>query len=177
MSLDAIKRLRELTSVGINECKNALGESGGDFDKALEILRRRGIQVAEKRGGRTASQGLVDAYVHFGGNLGALVEINCETDFVARTDVFKKFTRDVAMQVAAANPKYIKREDVPASELEGLKNADDYIKQVCLFEQSFVKDSKLTMSDYLRDVIAQTGENVVIRRFTRFSLGTGDEPR
>lgn len=175
MSLDEIKRLRELTSVGINDCKKALSESAGDFNKALGLLRKRGIQIMEKKSGRTASQGLVDAYIHFGGNLGVLVEVNCETDFVARTEVFKKFVKDVAMQVAACQPKYIKREDVPEQELEGVKSRDDFFKENCLLDQSFVRDAKLTMLDYLRDVISQTGENVSVRRFVRFSLGVDNE--
>lgn len=109
MSLMEVKRLRETTSLGINDCKKALEEAEGDFDKALQSLKKKGIQVAKKKGGRVASQGLIEAYVHFAGNLGAIVEVNCETDFVARTDIFKKFVKDIAMQVVAANPKYIKK--------------------------------------------------------------------
>ena len=171
MGLADIKRLRELTSLGINDCKKALAEAEGDFDEALKILRKKNIQILEKRGARAASQGLIDAYVHFGGNLGVLVEVNCETDFVARTEVFKKFVKDVAMQIAAAKPGYIKKEDMPASELEGQDNPDDYIRQSCLLEQPFIKDTKISVGDFLRDVVSQTGENVVIRRFVHFSLG------
>jgi len=171
MSLDTIKKLREMTSIGINECRKALGDANGDFDKALKALRERGANVMEKRSGRTVSQGLIESYIHFSGNLGALVEVNCETDFVARTEVFKKFAKDVAMQVAACGAKYMKKDDVPVEVLAKAENADEYKKQFCLMEQSFVKDSKLTVAAYLQDVISQTGENVVIRRFTRFALG------
>ena len=160
-----------MTSVGINDCRKALGDANGDFDKALKALRERGVNVMEKRSGRIASQGLIESYIHFSGNLGALVEVNCETDFVARTEVFKKFAKDVAMQIAACGAKYLKKEDVPAEALAKAENADEYKKQFCLMEQPFVKDSKLTMAAYLQDVISQTGENVVIRRFNRFSLG------
>jgi elongation factor Ts len=171
MSLDTIKKLRELTSVGINECKKALGDAGGDFDKALKALKERGAQIMEKKGSRVASQGLIDSYIHFSGNLGAMVEVNCETDFVARTEVFKQFVKDIAMQVAAIGPKYIKKADVPQEVLAKCESPEDYVKQYCLMEQAFVKDSKLSIADYLRDVISKTGENVVIRRFTRFALG------
>jgi elongation factor Ts len=171
MDLGQIKKLREVTFVGIKDCKKALIEAKGDFDKALQILRAKGIQVSEKKKSRQTSQGIIDAYVHFGGNLGALVEVNCETDFVARTDVFKKFVKDIAMQVAASAPKYIKREDIPAQELEGMKDVDKYVKEICLLNQIFIKDSKITIDEYLKDVISKTGENVVIRRFTRFALG------
>ena len=171
MSLDTIKRLREMTSVGINECCKALSDADGDFDKALKALRERGASIMEKKSGRIASQGLIESYIHFSGNLGALVEVNCETDFVARTEIFKKFAKDVAMQVAACGAKYLKKEDVPAEALAKAENADEYKKQFCLMEQPFVKDTRLTMAGYLQNVVAQIGENVVIRRFTRFSLG------
>lgn len=174
MGLSDIKKLRELTSLGINDCKKALSESKGDFDKALKILKSKGIQMLEKRSSRTTGQGRIDSYVHFGGNLATLVEVNCETDFVARTDVFKKFAKDIAMQVAAANPEHIAKEDIPKDVLESAKNKDEYIKQYCLLEQTFIKDSKLSVGDYLRDTVSQTGENIVIRRFVRFSLGEAD---
>jgi elongation factor Ts len=165
-----IKKLRELTSLGINECRKALEEARGDFDKALNILRNRGIQVMESKKDRRASQGLIDSYVHFGGNLGALVEINCETDFVARTEVFKKFVKDIAMQVAATNPKYIKRQDIPQEELAKIEDPDGYASENCLLEQLFIKDNTFTVGNYLQQVVSQTGENIIIRRFCRFSL-------
>lgn len=171
MSLADIKKLRELTSLGINDCKKALSQAKGDFDKALKILKNKGIQMLEKKSSRKTSQGLIDSYVHFGGNLGALVEVNCETDFVARTQVFKQFVKDVAMQVAATNPQYIKKEDVPSKVLEKEQNRDEYLRQSCLLEQLFIKNNKITVGDYLRDVVSQTGENIVIKRFVRFSLG------
>ncbi len=171
MSLEKIKQLRELTSLGIAECKKALVESNGDFDKALKILRQRGVEVIEKKKGRMTSQGLIEAYVHFGGNLGALVEVNCETDFVARTDAFKKFVKDIAMHIAASNPRYLKREDIPEEEKAKIENIDEYAKENCLMEQVFVKDSSKTIEDYLKEIISQTGENIVIKRFCRFYLG------
>ncbi|MBU1121311.1 MAG: elongation factor Ts [Candidatus Omnitrophota bacterium] len=171
MSLDKIKKLRETTFLGINDCKQALVQAEGDFNKALEVLRKKGIQVSDKKKSRETSQGLIDSYVHFGGNLGTLVEVNCETDFVARTEVFKKFVKDISMQIAAATPKYINREDIPPAELEGVEDVDKYVKDNCLIFQPFIKDSKLTIKDYLQDVIAKTGENIVIRRFVRFAIG------
>ncbi|MBN3039825.1 MAG: elongation factor Ts [Candidatus Omnitrophica bacterium] len=171
MSLSDIKKLREMTSLGINECKKALAESKGDFDKALQILKDKGAAVLAKKSSRSASQGLIDSYVHFGGNLGALVEVNCETDFVARTDVFKKFVKDVAMQVAAASPEYISKDDIPADVLQSNESPDDFMKQHCLIEQPFIKDNKMTIGDYLREVVSQSGENIVIRRFVRFGVG------
>lgn len=171
MALSDIKKLREMTSLGINDCKKALKESKGNFDEALKILKSKGIQMLAKRGERKASQGLVESYVHFGGNIGTLVEVNCETDFVARTEVFKKFAKDVAMQIAASAPEYIKKEDVPKEVLSKAKNAADYVKQYCLMSQPFIKNNKISLEEYLQDVVSQTGENVVIRRFTRFSLG------
>ena len=176
MSLETIKKLREMTSVGINECRKALGEANGDFDKALKALRERGASIMEKKSGRTASQGLIESYIHFSGNLGAIVEVNCETDFVARTEVFRKFAKDVAMQVAACGAKYIKKEEVPDQALAKAENAEEYKKQFCLLEQPFVKDTKLTVGGYLQNVVAQTGENVVIKRFVRFALGGNNDP-
>ena len=175
MGLSDIKKLRGLTSLGINDCKKALSESEGDFDKALKILKSKGAQMLEKKGSRMTGQGVIDSYVHFGGNLAALVEVNCETDFVARTDLFKKFVKDIAMQVAAANPEHVAKEDISEDVLKDVKNKDEYIKQYCLLEQAFIKNSKLLVGDYLRDTVSQTGENIVIKRFVRFSLGESDE--
>ena len=175
MVLASIKKLREITSLGVNDCKQALSEANGDFDKALKILKNKGIQMLEKKGARATRQGLIESYIHFGGNLGALVEVNCETDFVARTEIFKKFVKDVAMQVVAAKPEYIKKEDIDEKILKEVKNVDEYIKQYCLLEQSFIKDSKQTVADCLRDIVSKTGENVVIKKFIRFSLGEDNE--
>ena len=173
--LAQIKKLRDMTLQGINDCKKALKEADGDFDKALKLLRERGAQIMDKKQSRTASQGIIDAYVHFGGNLGSLVEVNCETDFVARTEVFKKFVKDVAMQVAAASPDYVQKDDIPKDVAAGISNIDQYIKEKCLMDQQFVKDGSKTMTDYLRDVVSQTGENIIIKRFERFVLGESDE--
>lgn len=171
MNLTEIKKLRDMTSLGINDCKKALSESKGDFDKALEILRNKGVQTLKNKSSRTAQQGLIESYIHFGGNLGVLVEVNCETDFVARTDEFKGFVKDIAMQVAAASPEYIKKEDVPKEVIDAIEDKDAYCKRNCLMEQTFIKDSKLSVGDYLRGVAAKTGENILIKRFVRFSLG------
>lgn len=171
MDLDQIKKLRENTSLGISECKKALDEAEGNFDKALGILKKRGVEITAKKRDRRASQGLVESYVHFGGNLASIIEINCETDFVARTDIFKKFAKDIAMHVAAANPLYISREQVPEEELNLRKNAEEYVKNSCLLEQMFIRDTSITVQEYLKQVVSQTGENIVIRRFCRYALG------
>lgn len=171
MVLADIKKLREMTSLGINDCKKALKDSKGDFNKALKILKSKGIAMLAKRGERLASQGLIESYIHFGGNLGSLVEVNCETDFVARTEVFKKFAKDIAMQIAASMPEYVKKEDIPKDVLDKAKKPDEYVKQYCLMNQPFIKNNKLSVEQYLQEVVSQTGENVVIRRFTRFALG------
>lgn len=175
MGLTDIKKLRELTSLGVNDCKKALSESKGDFKEALKILKNKGIQMLERKGSRATSQGAIDSYVHFGGNLAALVEINCETDFVARTEVFKKFVKDIAMQVAASNPEYIAEENIPQDVLEAIKNKDEYVKRSCLLEQPFIKDGKLSVREYLQGTVAKTGENIVIKKFVRFSLGEASE--
>ena len=169
--LEKIKRLRELTSVGINECKKALEESGGDLNKALKILKQRGAQIIEKKSSRKAKEGIIEAYIHFGKNLGALVEVNCETDFVARTEIFKEFAKNIAMQVAACGAKYIKKEDIPQDVLNKIENKEEFIQKYCLLSQPFIKDNSKTVEDYLKEVVAQTQENVVIRRFVRFVLG------
>lgn len=175
MSLDKIKRLREATLLGIGDCKKALLDAHDDFDRALDILKQKGAAITEKKQARATSQGVIDAYVHFGGNLAALVEVNCETDFVARTEVFRKFVKDLSMQIAATSPKYIKQEDMDLKELENIEDKEKYIKEVCLMDQPFIKDSKVTIGDYLRDVIFKMGENIVIKRFVRFSLGAENE--
>ena len=171
VSLDAIKRLREKTSAAIKDVRSALESAGGDEAKALELLRQRGAQIAEKRQGRATGQGRgqgrVDSYVHHDGRLGALVEVHCETDFVARTEEFIQFCRDVAMQVAAMSPRYVQPENVPSDE----KMSAEELKAVCLLEQPFVKDQQITVGDLLKTLIAKTGESVVVRRFVRFAIG------
>jgi len=164
VSVQAIKELRELTGVGMLDCKNALEEAAGDLEKAKQILRRRGIAVAEKRAGRETAQGLVQAYIHPDGRLGALVELNCETDFVARTDEFKALAHDLAMQVAATEPSYVSPEDLPT-------DSDGDPRDVCLLAQPFIKDPNRSVQDLINDSIAKTGENIRVRRFQRFQLG------
>ncbi|MBI1992344.1 MAG: elongation factor Ts [Candidatus Omnitrophica bacterium] len=166
-NLEAIKALREKTSASLNDVRAALESAGGDEAKALAFLRQRGAAIAEKRHGRSAGQGRVEAYVHHNGRLGSLVEVNCETDFVARTPEFLQFCRDVAMQVAAMNPRYLRAEDVPPN---GPLSAEE-VKDACLLEQPSVKDPGVSVKDLLKALIAKTGENVVIRRFVRFTLG------
>jgi len=164
VSVQAIKELRELTGVGMLDCKNALEEADGDLEKAKQILRRRGIAVAEKRAGRETAEGLVEAYIHPDGRLGALVELNCETDFVARTDEFKALAHDLAMQVAATEPRYVSPEELPP-------DSDGDPRDLCLLAQPFIKDANRSVQDLINDSIAKTGENIRVRRFQRFQLG------
>ena len=164
ISVEAIKALREKTSASINDVRDALKSSGGDEAKAFALLRKRGAAIAEKRSGRATGQGRVEAYVHHDGRIGALVEIDCETDFVARTPEFLQFCRDIAMHVAAMSPAYLQAEDVPAEERQGAPATS-------LLEQPFVKDQATTVKDLLKGLIAKTGENVVIRRFVKFGVG------
>ncbi len=171
ISVELIKELREMTSCGVAECRKALEESKGNMDKAKEILKKRGLELAAKKGDRIAKEGRVETYIHMGNKLAALVEINCETDFVAKNENFGKFCNNIAMHIAAVNPKYLKREDVPADAVKGQSNPEEFYKEVCLLEQPFVKDPKLTIKDYLNSLIASTGENIVIGRFARFKVG------
>jgi elongation factor Ts len=189
---DAIKKLREKTNAGIVACQKALQASGGDVDKAVEVLRKQGVALASKKVGRSAKEGKVESYIHMGGKLGVLVEVNCESDFVARNDDFKAFVKDLAMQVAAFNPIYVKKEDVPA---ESVKKETEIIKaqlagkpaaaidkivegklakfyeDACLLEQPFVKDSGMKVKDVLTSMIAKIGENIIVRRFVRYQVG------
>ncbi len=194
-----IKALREATGAGMMDCKNALQESAGDMDKAKELLQQKGLASVEKRAGRTANMGLVDSYIHFNNTVGALVEVNCETDFVANTDEFRALVKDVALHVASpAAPTYLSRDDVPQAELDrlvGLFEAqarelgksdnviekivqgklESHLKEHVLLEQPFVKDDSKTIQQYLDEVGAKTGEKVVVRRFVRFKLGEDGE--
>ena len=165
--LDAIKTLREESGASLNECRLALEAAGGDLSKARQVLRQRGAQIAETRQGRATGQGRVESYVHHDGRLGALVEVDCETDFVARTPEFVEFCRHVAMHVAAMNPRYLRKEDAPAE----ITQDTETLKALCLLEQPFVKDQGTTVGDLLKSVVAKTGENVVIRRFVKFAVG------
>ena len=169
--LELIKKLREATSMGVSDCRRALEDAKGDFTKALEILKKKGLEIAAKKADRAAKSGAISSYVHFDSRLGALVEINSETDFVARHEEFRKFASDVALHIAATNPKYIKREDVPADVAALHSDLESFYKEACVLEQPFVKDASITIKDYLNSIAAKFGENIVIRRFARFQLG------
>jgi elongation factor Ts len=190
--MDAIKNLRFKTSAGVMECKEALKESGGDIEKAVEILRKKGIAKAAKKSSRVAKQGIIESYVHMGSRIGVLVELNCETDFVARNHEFKKVAKELAMQVAAANPLYVSRQDVTEDAVEKEKEIfrtqitdkpkkvaekivdgkiEKYFSEVCLLEQPFIRDPNITIKDLVTQLIAKIGENIVVKRFVRYELG------
>lgn len=171
MSLNAIKELREATSCGVIDCKKALEEAGGDMDKAKELLKQRGLELAAKKGGRAAKEGRIEVYVHTGNKIVAMVEVSCETDFVARNEDFIQFSKDVAMQIGAMSPEYIKEEDVPEDFLKALEDSKTYLKEKILMNQAFIKDSSKTIQDYLNEVIAKIGENMFVNRFTRYKVG------
>lgn len=192
VDINLVKQLHEKTRAGVMECRRALVDSKGDFNKAVQILREKGVEIAAKKSLREAKEGIIEAYVHLGAKIGVLVEVNCETDFVARNEVFRKLCRDLAMQIAATNPTYIRVEDVPKDIWEKEKQvfketlSDESIhnfeeawkthvsqfKRIhCLLEQAFIRDEKLTVKDYLNSVIAQFRENIRIRRFVRYQLG------
>ncbi len=160
-----VKRLREQTNAGVMDCKNALDEAGGNFDRAVAILRERGAARAEKRSERETSQGIVESYIHAGGRIGVLVEINCETDFVARTDAFKKLAHDIAMQIAGIPTTLAVTED------ELPDGAEGSIEETVLMKQPFIRDGSRTIESLVKDAISQTGENIRVRRFARFELG------
>jgi elongation factor Ts len=169
--LDSIKELRRITSASISDCKKMLQDSGGDIQKAIELLRKCGLEIVAKKQDRLASQGRIEAYVHFGNKIGVLLEVDCETDFVAQNSDFCQFTKDVAMQIAASNPLYIKREDVPEKVVKQEKDKEQFYKDNCLLEQIFIKDPSITIKDYLGSLLVKIGENVVIRRFIRYQVG------
>jgi elongation factor Ts len=194
ITAEQVKTLREKTGVGLMDCKEALRVSNGDMDKAVDYLREKGLAKAQKRVGRAATEGTISVYIHMGGKIATMVEVNCETDFVAKTDQFLTFAKDVAMQVTAANPTYVKREDVPEEVRE--KEKEIYRKQakesgkpdkildkiaegklekfysdVCLMEQAFIKNPDVTIKGLLDDLIAKMGENILVRRFIRYQLG------
>jgi elongation factor Ts len=165
VTADDVKRLRELSGAGVMDCKKALDESGGDVDKAVQILREKGIASAAKKSDRATSQGIIDSYIHAGGRIGVLVEVNCETDFVARTEAFRQLVHDVAMQIAGIPTTLaITEEELPA-------DAEGSVEETVLLKQAFIKDSSKTIEDLVKSTIASTGENIRIRRFTRFELG------
>ncbi|MBI2913677.1 MAG: translation elongation factor Ts [Chloroflexi bacterium] len=159
-----VKELRELTGAGMLDCKRALEEAGGDLGKAAELLKQKGFAMAAKKAERATAQGLVQAYIHHDGRLGALVELNCETDFVARTEDFRQLAQHIALQVAGANPRYLSAQDVP-------DGAEGDPKELCLLLQPFIRDESLTVQDLITDTIRKTGENIRVRRFARFELG------
>lgn len=171
ISVELIKELREMTFSSVAHCKKALEETKGDIKKAAELLRKQGLEIAAKKQGRAAKEGRIEAYVHHGNKVGVLLEVNCESDFVAKNEEFVKFTRDLAMHITAASPLYIKKEDVPAQVLEHERSKDDFYKNHCLMEQPFVKDPSITIRDYLGNIVAKIGENIVVRRFSRFKVG------
>jgi elongation factor Ts len=200
----AIKALREKTGAGMMECKRALTEAEGDEEKAIENLRKHGLASATKKEGRVAAEGLVNAYIHAGGKIGVLLEVNCQTDFVARTEEFRTFVHDLAMHITAAEPRYTNKEDVPDDELAkereiALEQAQldpkntgkpqqvldkivegrmsKFYQETCLMEQAFVKDQNITVGDLVRQMISKTGENIRVRRFTRYKMGEGLEKR
>jgi elongation factor Ts len=164
-SADDVKRLRELTGAGVMDCKRALDEAGGDLEKAATILKERGIAKAEKKAGRETGQGLIEAYIHAGGRIGVLVEVNCETDFVARTDTFKTLAHDIALQIAGISTTLAVTED------ELPEGAEGPPEETVLMKQSFIKNPSQTIEQLVKEAIAQTGENIRIRRFTRYELG------
>ncbi len=165
-----IKELREMTSCGVMECKKALEETNGDKAKAVEVLKKRGLELAAKKGARTANEGRIEAYIHAGAKIGVIVEVNCETDFVAKNEDFAAFTRDLAMHIAALNPRYVSAEDIPQAELDEQSDPKAYTKEQALLEQPFIKDPKLTIQEKLNNLIASIGENIQIRRFIRYKV-------
>jgi elongation factor Ts len=194
ISAAMVKQLRERTGAGIMDCKEALAECGADMDKAIDCLRKKGLATAQKRAGRAMSEGVIASYIHMGGKLGVMVEVNCETDFVAKTDDFQEFARNIAMHIAASNPLGIRPEEVSEAVINKEKEIylaqalelgkpekvtekivqgklDKFIKESCLMNQPYVKQTDITIADYLNDVIGKTGENITIKRFARFQVG------
>ncbi|MDP9728872.1 translation elongation factor Ts [Alicyclobacillus tolerans] len=195
-----VKELREKTGAGMMDCKRALAEADGDMERAMEVLRERGLASAAKKSGRVAAEGLVEAYIHGGGRIGVLVEVNCETDFVAKNEDFRQLVRDIAMHIAASNPLYVRRDEVSSEFIEKEREIlraqtlnegkpenivdkivdgriEKYLKEICLLDQPFVKDPDKTVEMLVREKIAQIGENISIRRFTRFVVGEGIEKK
>ena len=192
ITVEMVKELRGRTGAGVLDCRNALEEVGGDFDKAATLLRKKGLAIAAKKAEREAKEGLVEAYIHGGGRLGVLLELNCETDFVARTADFRELAHDLAMQIAATNPQYLTPEDIPTDVLEGQRRREreqvgggkpeevverilegklkKYYQEVCLLEQPFIKDEGVSIRELMTAKIAKLGENIKVRRFARFEL-------
>ena len=200
MDINLIKELRERTGAGINECKKALTETDGNIDKAIDFLREKGLATAAKKAGRIASEGVVEAYIHAGGKIGVLLEVNCETDFVARNDVFKSLVKDIAMHIAAASPRYLNKEEVPAGDIEKEREVlraqalnegkpekivdkmvegriGKFYSENCLLEQTFVKNPDQTIQGLINEKIAVLGEKISVRRFVRWERGEGLEKK
>jgi elongation factor Ts len=198
ITADQVKQLRDRTGAGMMECKAALSEANGNMEEAITLLRKRGLAQAAKRAGRTTAQGLIGSYIHLGGKIGVLVEVNCETDFVARTDAFQNLVKEVAMHIAAADPKWVRREDVSPEAIEKEKSIyraqmensgkpanvldkiiegklGSFYSQFVLLDQPFVRDDKMTVSQLIAEATAKTGENITIGRFARFRVGEGNE--
>ena len=197
---ETVKELRERTGAGMMDCKKALTETGGDMEKAIDFLREKGLAAAAKKAGRIAAEGIVEAYIHGGGRIGVLVEVNCETDFVGKTDEFKELCRDIAMQIAASSPEFVSKDDVPQEAIDHEKEIlraqalnegkpekivdkmvegriEKYYKEVCLLEQPFIKDPDKTVAQLVTEKIAKIGENISVRRFVRFQVGEGIEKK
>jgi len=195
-----VNELRKITGAGLMDCKKALTETNGDIEQAVDYLRKKGLAAASKKAGRAATEGAVGSYIHAGGKIGVLVEVNCETDFVARNDNFQVFVKDIAMHIAAASPQFVRREEVPAEILEREKEiyrakaretgkpeniiekiiegqVNKFYAEICLLEQNFVKDSDKTVQQFLNETISSIGENISVRRFARFVLGEGLEKK
>ncbi|NOZ64374.1 MAG: translation elongation factor Ts [Caldiserica bacterium] len=187
-----VKELREKTGAGVLECKKALEEANGDIEKAVEVLRKKGMDIARKKSQRSTREGLIASYIHFGGKIGVLVEVNCETDFVARTEEFKELVKNITMQIAASSPRYVSREEIPQEIIEKEKQIylsqfanrppqvqekiaqgklEKFFSEVCLMEQPFIRDSGLTVKEYVESVIGKLGENIRVKRFIRYQLG------
>ncbi|SHK65462.1 translation elongation factor Ts [Desulforamulus aeronauticus] len=200
ISASMVKELRERTGAGMMDCKKALAEVGGDMEKATDFLREKGLAAAAKKAGRVAAEGIVESYIHGGGRIGVMVEINCETDFVAKNEDFRALAKDIAMQIAATKPEYVRREEVPTEAIEKEREIlraqalnegkpekivdkmvegriEKYYKEVCLLEQPFVKDSDKTVQHVINEIISKIGEKIDVRRFTRYEMGEGLEKR
>lgn len=194
ITTEQIKTLRKETNAGIMECKNALVEAKGDFKKAKAILREKGLRQAQKKSGRTAAEGLIESYIHAGSKIGVLLELNCETDFVSKTDEFKTLVKELAMQIAAAKPEYISREDIPEETISIQKDLyteqakkegkpdkvidkiiegkiNKFYQQICLLEQPYIRDEEKRVTDLIQEIVAKLGENIVVKRFSRFQVG------
>lgn len=172
VTMEQVKELRERTNAGILDCKKVLEQAGGDMKKAVELLRERGLEVANKKAGREAKEGRIETYVHPGNRLAVIVELNCETDFVGRNEHFMQLAKDIAMQIAATNPKYLRKEDVTEEAIKESEAAspEKFYEEFVLLEQPFVRDPAHTIGEKLQDTIAKTGENIIIRRFERYEL-------